>query len=123
MRGALLLRGSGVGKEDFAGTDKAVHILDWACNSQRHVTRSIFAAELLSAGAAIDQGVVISQMVHELKHGYLSAAESRKLREEGGFTPLALYLDALSVFAAIAATFIKVPAEKSLLSGVQCVCV
>ena len=53
------------------------------------------------AGDAIDQGVVISQLIHETVHGYLPAAETGKLREEGRFTPLAFYLDALSVFTAI----------------------
>ena len=38
---------------------------------------------------------------------------------EGGYIPVALYLDAKSVFAAISATFIKQPAEKSLLCHVQ----
>ena len=38
---------------------------------------------------------------------------------EGGYIPIALYLDAMSVFAAVAATFIKQPAEKSLLCHVQ----
>ena len=32
---------------------------------------------------------------------------------------LALYVDAMSVFAAVTATFLKIPAEKSLLSHVQ----
>ena len=38
---------------------------------------------------------------------------------EGGYVPVALYLDAKSVFAATTATFIKQPAEKSLLCHVQ----
>ena len=37
----------------------------------------------------------------------------------GGYVPLALYVDAKSVYAAVTATFIKTPAEKSLLSHVQ----
>ena len=32
---------------------------------------------------------------------------------------MVLYVDAMSVFAAVAATFVKTPAEKSLLSHVQ----
>ena len=35
------------------------------------------------------------------------------------YLPIALYVDAKSVFAAVTATFIKQPAEKSLLSHVQ----
>ena len=45
--------------------------------------------------------------------------EARNTRMEGGYVPVALYLDAKSVFAAISATFIKQLAEKSLLCHVQ----
>ena len=38
---------------------------------------------------------------------------------EGGYTPLGLYIDAKSVFAAVSATFLKQPAEKSLLCHAQ----
>ena len=38
---------------------------------------------------------------------------------EGGYIPVALYLDAKSVFAAVSATLVKQPAEKSLLCHVQ----
>ena len=38
---------------------------------------------------------------------------------EGGYIPIALYLDAKSVFVAVSAAFIKQPAEKSLLCHVQ----
>ena len=37
-----------------------VHILDWACKSQRHVTRSTFSAELLGAGDVFGQGMEFS---------------------------------------------------------------
>ena len=47
MRGALFCRGVGHNAEDFAGSKTAVHVLDWACKSQRHVTRSTFFAELV----------------------------------------------------------------------------
>ena len=58
-------------------------------------------------------------MLYELEHGPISALEARNRRMEGGYIPVALYLDAKSVFAAISATFIKQPAEKSLLCHVQ----
>ena len=38
---------------------------------------------------------------------------------EGGYIPTASYVDAKSVFAAVTATFIKQPAEKSLLCHAQ----
>ena len=63
MRGALYRRGVGHKAEDFAGSKSVVHVLDWACKSQRHVTRSTFSAELLSAGDAADQGIPYSPHV------------------------------------------------------------
>ena len=38
---------------------------------------------------------------------------------EGGDIPVLLYVDAKSVYAAVTATFVKTPAEKSLLCHVQ----
>ena len=42
--------------------------------------------------------------------------EGRRLREDGGYaSPIGLYTDALSVYAAVTATFIKTPADNSCL--------
>eukprot|EP00974_Lingulodinium_polyedra_P066043 6389610-Lingulodinium_polyedra.AAC.1 len=49
----------------------------------------------------------------------MDAREARQRRMEGGYIPTALYLDAKSVFVAVKATFIKQPAEKSLLCHAQ----
>ncbi len=46
-------------------------------------------------------------------------SEARGRRLSGGYIPIALYLDAKSVFTAITATFIKEPADQSLLCNVQ----
>ena len=95
-------------------------MLDWVCKNQRHVTRSTFAAELLSGGDAVDQGLLLSQLLHEITHGPLTAAEARNQRLSGGYKiPQVLYLDAMSVYAAVTAVFIKTPAEKSLLCHIQ----
>eukprot|EP00974_Lingulodinium_polyedra_P107906 10445877-Lingulodinium_polyedra.AAC.1 len=51
--------------------------------------------------------------------GPMDAQEARQQRMHGGYIPEALSLDAKSVLAAVAATFIKQPAEKSLLCHVQ----
>jgi hypothetical protein len=72
LRGALFLRGGGQQAEDFGNKHTVVHMLDWACKSRRHVTRSTFSAELLSAGDAIDQGVLVSHLLFELEHGPLT---------------------------------------------------
>ena len=56
LRGALFLRCAGSCdpyKHDtacFALPNMFAHPLEWACRSQKHVTRSTFAAELLSVG-------------------------------------------------------------------------
>ena len=50
----------------------------------------------------------------------MSATEARNQRLSGGYKiPQVLYLDAMSVFAAVTAVFIKTPAEKSLLCHIQ----
>ena len=96
-----------------------MHVLDWACKPQRHVTRSTFSAELLATGDAADPGILIAHMLHELEHAPMTAHEARSRRIEGGYMPVALYLDAKSVFAAVSATCVKQPAEKSLRCHVQ----
>ena len=105
------MRAAGTGTSDFTAPGN-VHLLDWACKSQRHVTRSTFAAELFGAGDSIDHGLLLSQLLKEVECGEISATQARNMREDGGFLPIALYLDAMSVFAAVTATFLKIPAEK-----------
>ena len=52
--------------------------------------------------------------------GSLTAAAARDMRLDGGFCiPLVLYVDAMSVYSAVTATFVKTPAEKSLLCHIQ----
>ena len=122
LRGALYLRVPGSKSSAFANWQKQVivHVLDWVCKNQRHVTRSTFAAELLSGGDAVDHGLLLSQMLHEVLEGPMTAVEARNQRIAGRFSvPMVLYVDAMSVFAAVTATFIKTPAEKSLLCHVQ----
>ena len=96
-----------------------MHILDYACKSIRQVTRSTFSAELLSAGNAADEAILISHMVYEIEHGPITVSEARQRRFSGDYVPVALYLDAKSVFGVVTATCVKIPAEKSLLTHVQ----
>ena len=103
----------------FAAQHTPVHVVDWVCKSQRHVTRSTFSAELLAAGDAVDHGILVSHLFHELEHGPMDARTARNQRLEGGYIPTALYVDAESVYAAVTAAFIKQPAEKFLLCHVQ----
>ena len=100
-------------------TSAPAHLVDWACRSQRHVARSTFAAELLSARDAIDQGILVSHMLLECESGPLSAHTARQKRDDQGYVPTALCIDAKSVFAAVTASMIKAPSDKSLLCHVQ----
>ena len=119
LRGALFVRAPGTTDSSFQ-LSGPVHVLEWVCKGQRHVARSTFAAELLSAGDALDQGLLLVQQMHEMLVGPTSASNARERRLSGGFiVPLVLYVDAMSVYAAITATFVKTPAEKSLLCHVQ----
>ena len=119
LRGALYCRCSGHSRQSFEDHSSPVHIVDWACKSQRHVTRSTFSAELLAAGDAFDQGLLTSHLLYEIEFGPLTTKAARDRRMCGGYSPIALYVDAKSVFAVVTATFVKTPAEKSLLCHVQ----
>ena len=97
-----------------------VHVLEYLSNALRHVTRSTFSSELHAACDAADLGILINLMLHETECGSVSASQARSLRDAGGYAiPMCLCVDAMSVYAAITATFVKHPAEKGLLSHVQ----
>ena len=49
----------------------------------------------------------------------MSAAEARRRRDDGGYIPMGLYVDAKSVYAAVTATTIKILVDSSLLCHVQ----
>ena len=52
-----ILRGGGKHAEASTGASTSAHILDLACKIQRRVTWSYFAAELMSVGDSVDQGI------------------------------------------------------------------
>ena len=116
LRGAVFLRCMG----SNLGSSGNVHVLEFVSKAIRHVTRSTFSAELHSCCDSADLGIIILLLLHEVLVGQVSKATARKLRESGGYAlPMTIQIDALSVFAAITATYIKAPAEKGLLSHVQ----
>ena len=94
LRGVVFCRAPGTSPEAMVGNETSVHVIDWACKSQRHVTRSTFSAELLGAGDATDQGILTSNLLYELEHGPLSALEAKDRRSSGGNLPTAVYVDA-----------------------------
>ena len=64
--------------------------------------------------------MLLSQLLHEIRVGVCSQSQARALREHGGWkVPLSIYVDAMSVFAAVTAAFVKEPAEKALWAHVK----
>ena len=61
----------------------------------------------------------MSQMLRELEGGGLSAEQAMRLRDKGGLDPIRLFVDAMSVHAAVTSTVVKIPAENSLLCLAQ----
>ena len=104
LRGALFLR---CNSDNHNAKRAHSHVIEWVSKSQKHVCRSAFSAELLGACDSVDRGVLISQMTCEVRHGRSSASEMRNLRNQGGFAPTSLHIDAKSVFSALSATFNK----------------
>ncbi|MFM7983037.1 MAG: hypothetical protein ACKPKO_27310, partial [Candidatus Fonsibacter sp.] len=87
---------------------------------QRKVVRATFSAELMGACDAVDKGILLSQMLHEIYTGDCTVVGARQRRDHGGYNvPMILYIDAMSVFAAVTASFIKIPADNGMLSYVQ----
>jgi hypothetical protein len=119
LKGCIYMRAPGSTAE-FFHKDSLVHLLEYLCKAIRHVTRSTFSSELHAACDTADLAILICLMLHEIAHGPVTKAQARAMRDEGGYgIPMTLEIDAMSVFAAITATYIKHPAEKGLLSHVQ----
>ena len=119
LRGALYLRAEGHLAHSHI-TNSVIHVLEFQTKAIRHVTRSTFAAELHSACDSADLGLLVLLILHEFHSGEVTKAQARHLRTYGGYSiNMSMQIDAMSVFAAVTATFIKHPAEKGLLSHVQ----
>ena len=99
----------------------AAHLVEFLTKRVRNVTRSTYSAELFSLCDACDHAMLLRQIVHEFRHGPLSAAGARDLREgsQKSDVLLGILIDAMSVYASVTANHIKIPAEKSLLSHLQ----
>lgn len=96
------------------------HILEYVSRSQKHVTRNTFASELFAACDAMDHGCLLAVILHQVQTGQCNVATACQLREQGGWaTRIILAIDAMSIFSAITATQIKIPADSSLLSHLQ----
>ena len=83
--------------------------------NNQNINQNIFSFLFLQF-FTVDKGFLLLQCLDEMQTGRSSAAQALKRRETGGYAvPGALYLDALSVFASVTATFIKTPADNGVL--------
>ena len=74
----------------------------------------------MGACDAVDKGILLAQMLHEINTGDCTIESARTQRDNGGYSiPMIIYIDAMSVFAAVTASFIKIPADNGMLSHVQ----
>jgi len=119
LRGSIYLRAPGNTDKCFV-LAATVHCLEFMCKALRNVTRSTFSSELHAACDSVDLGILLQLLLHEISSGPVTAMDARELRTSGGYdVPMIMHIDALSVFAAITATFVKAPAEKGLLNHIQ----
>ena len=97
------------------------HVIDFLCKRLRHVTRSTFSSECFAVCDGADYCLLLRQIVHEFTCGPLSAAQARSLREGDLTSPVEVSAatDAYSLYQAVTAIHVKVPAETSLLSHLQ----
>ena len=115
MRGSLFIRCAVSFFDQFRCTTIG-HLIDFIAKQQRRVVRATFTAELQAGCDTVDRGLLLAQTFHVIETGENTATASRYMRLHGGFsTPMILYLDAMSVYAALTATFIKTPAEQGML--------
>ena len=83
--------------------------------SHKHVTRSTFSAETLACVATADDMFPIVFTLHEVATGTVSTSNAKLLWTNGGFAfKMSLSVDAMSLFAAIAAHTVRIPSEKNL---------
>ena len=69
---------------DVALESAPCHILELVFRKQRHVTRSMFAAELFGVCDTADLLLFVNLANREVEKGPVSTGEARRLRDKGG---------------------------------------
>ena len=73
-------------------------LVDWSNRGIKQVTRSTFTSETLGVVAAADNGLVLTMMLSEIKHGPIPARELARLSTEAGLCfKLSICTDALNL--------------------------
>jgi len=110
----LALRGliAGVGSDQ----DDCLNVLDFWSRKQTRVCRSTFAAELHNLSEAAEEGMLLAGFLQEVYYGPKTAAQLTALLESCSLqVQVWLFVDAMSVFAALAASNTQCPTEAQLL--------
>jgi len=112
MRGCFIMI---VAQDQECSPTGMVAVLDFYARKQSHVCRSTFAAELHSALDAYNQAFIIQCALTELTLGAQTATQLLERTAQGALMPpMELCVDAKSVFDAITASTVQVPADKHL---------
>ena len=112
MRGCSLMLVSGEGIDTPGGEQQLV---DWFARKQPHVCRSTFAAELHSVLDGVNQAFIVQSLLTEMRVGCKTAAQLAALQDAGRLEPkLHVCVDAKSVWDAVRADTVAVPADKHL---------
>ena len=97
------------------------HILDFLSRRIRRVVRSTFAAELNAAIDAQESLILLQMVLHEIFCGITPIEDMVSMLEAGAlYPPLELCLDAMSVFEAVSAEDVSIPAECSSKAHLIC---
>lgn len=85
FRGALFVRDPRSKRTNLAlqGRITVVRIIGYSIKRQIHFTRNTFTAKLMSAKDAVDHGLLLSQVHHEVRQGPMAASEERQKRNQG----------------------------------------
>ena len=121
LKGIIILRCEAFPAGPLGPGSRICHVIDFVSKRLRHVTRSTFSSECFAVCDGADYGLLLRQIAHEFTCGPLTAADARALREGDKTSPVEVSVgtDAMSLFQAVTAIHVKVPAETSLLSHLQ----
>ena len=93
-----------------------MNVLDFWSRKQTRVCRSTFAAELHNLSEAAEEGMLLAGFLQEVYYGPKTAAQLTALLESCSLqVQVWLFVDAMSVFAALAASNTQCPTEAQLL--------
>ena len=121
MRGAFLLL---VETDGMTSPGGRCNVVDYYAKKQSHVVRSTWGAELAQLSDGADNLLVLHGFFHEVRHGATSSRLLRDLVDRGSSDelpamPMHACIDAQSVYAAITAEVIGMPAERHTLYHAQ----